>query len=261
MEEPMKWPSNIAFVRHGESAFNILRAQKAADPLYQEFREAFEKEHRAQRTHELAIQVKEKFSLGVSDYDTPLTEEGVRQAVITGRMLSEYILCPDIVFVSPYLRTKNTFEHMASEWPQLQTSKVVFDDRIREQEHGLSLLYNDWRVFQTLHPEQKGLHDLLGPYWYQYPQGESVSEVRDRIRLFTDMLIRECAKKKVLVVTHHLTILSFRANLERWSPDNFVQIDSNDKPLNCGVTVYEGCPKVGTNGRLKLACYNKCFWK
>ena len=33
--------------------------------------------------------------------------------------------------------------------------KIIEDERIREQEHGLSSIYNDWRVFFTLHPEQK----------------------------------------------------------------------------------------------------------
>lgn len=257
----MKWPSDLTFIRHGESAYNVLRAKKEADPLYQEFKQAFEKDHQDHMATHLARQVQAKFALGVSDYDTPLTKEGIRQATITGKVLSEIVACPDVVFVSPYLRTRNTFEHIVSEWPQLLDSKIIYDDRIREQEHGLSLLYNDWRVFQTIHREQKAYHKMMGPYWYQYPQGESVSEVRDRIRLFNDMLIRECAGKKVLVITHHLTILSFRANLERWSPEDFIHADEDNKPTNCGVTVYEGHPRVGTNGRLHLACYNKCFWK
>lgn len=257
----MKWPNSLTLVRHGQSEYNILRAKKAADPLYQKFRTVFEIDHTHKRTRDLANQVREKYALGVSDYDTPLTQIGRDQAFTTGRELQKHIRTPEVIFVSPYLRTRTTFGEMVRGWPELGNAKIVYDDRIREQEHGLSLLYNDWRVFETLHPEQKELHDLLGRYWYQYPQGESVSEVRDRIRLFTDMLVREYAEQEVLLVTHHLTILSIRANLERLSAEEFIELDENNKPSNCGITTYVGNPTKGTGGKLILEHYNRCLWK
>lgn len=256
----MKWPKSLTIIRHGESAYNVLRAQKEDDALYKEFKIAFEKDYQSPQTIELAKQVQKKFTLGVSDYDTPLTEEGIRQARETGRNLLDNMFLPDVVFVSPYLRARQTFKYLAEEFPGLEKGKVVYDDRIREQEHGLSLLYNDWRVFYTFHPEQKKLHDLMGRYWYQYPQGESVSNVRDRNRDFTGMLIREYAGKRVLLVSHHLTILSFRGIFERLSPEDFIYLDEHEKPVNCGVTTYIGNPKLGTDGKLELVEYNKKFW-
>lgn len=264
MEVPMKWPASITFVRHGQSTYNVLRAKKDADPLYQVFKGAFKENHRSEEATRLAMRIRANFSLGVSDYGTPLTEEGIRQAERTGARLQYEAPVPDVVLISPYLRTKETFGHMANEWPELKnlpSSSVVYDDRIREQEHGLSLLYNDWRVFQTFHPEQKDSHDLMGDYWYQYPQGESVSQVRDRIRLFIGMLIREYAERNVLVITHHLTILSARANLERLAPEEFIRLDTHNKPKNCGVTIYRGNPELGNDGKLELEFYNKCLWE
>lgn len=256
----MKWPNSLTVIRHGESAYNILRAKKAKDSLYQELKIAFEKDYRSSQTIELARQVQERFSLGVSDYNTPLTDEGIRQAKETGTKLVDHIYLPDVVFVSPYLRTRETFKHVAEEFPGLAGRKVVYDDRIREQEHGLSLIYNDWRVFHTFHPEQKMLHDLMGPYWYQYPQGESISNVRDRIRDFVGMLIREYSGKKVLLFSHHLTILSFRGIFERLSPEEFIYLDEHEKPVNCGVTTYKGNSDLGADGKLELAEYNKKHW-
>lgn len=256
----MKWPKSLTIIRHGESAYNVLRAQKEKDALYQEFKRAFENDYQSPQTLELAKQVQKKFALWVSDYDTPLTAEGIRQARETGGSLLDHMFLPDVVFVSPYLRTRETFKYVAEEFSGLSKRKVVYDDRIREQEHGLSLLYNDWRVFHTFHPEQKKLHDLMGPYWYQYPQGESVSNVRDRNRDFTGMLIREYAGKRVLLVSHHLTILSFRGIFERLSPEDFIYMDEHEKPVNCGVTTYKGNPELGANGKLELVEYNKKFW-
>lgn len=255
----MKWPNSLTLVRHGQSEYNILRAKKSNDPDYQAFLEAFHRGSTSNETRALAQVVRNKFSLGVNDYDTPLTDEGIRQAKMTGKNLRREVPWPNIIFASPYFRTKETLLHILSEWPELR-NKVVYDDRIREQEHGLALLYNDSRVFQTFHPEQRAFRELMGPYWYQYPQGESVSQVRDRIRSFADMLIRECGGKDVLVVTHHLTILSIRANLERLTPEDFIRLDEHEKPINCGVTLYKGDPHKGSDGKLELAFYNKCLW-
>jgi broad specificity phosphatase PhoE len=175
--------------------------------------------------------------------------------------MKEAVSLPDVVIVSPYIRTRNTFMVMASAWPELERkSSVYYDDRVREQEHGLSLLYNDWRVFETMHPEQRRLRKLLGTYWYQYPQGESAAQTRERVRSMMNTIIREWAGRHVLLITHHLTILSVRANLERLSSEEFIRLDEEEKPRNCGVTIYRGNPHRGANGKLELECYNRCFW-
>jgi IS5 family transposase len=61
-------------------------------------------------------------------------------------------------------------------------------------------------------------------------------------------------------VTHHLTILSFRANYERLSPEEFIRLDEHEKPVNCGITVYRGDPNQGKDGKLVLQIYNKKFY-
>lgn len=252
----MKWPNSLTLVRHGESTFNALRAQKDESTLYQTFLKAFKKNPEAWYTKVLAQAVHHQFALGVSDYGTPLTQTGRKQAFSTGIQIGYHIPRPDVILCSPYLRTRDTLSCIG-DGMGIDISKAIMDDRIREQEHGLALLYNDKKVFQTLHPDQRLLMQLLGSYWYQYPQGESVSMVRDRIRLMTDTIIREYAGKNVLVITHHLTILSTRANLERLSPEQFLALDENEKPVNCGVTMYEGKPDRGRNGQLELAFYNR----
>jgi broad specificity phosphatase PhoE len=77
------------------------------------------------------------------------------------------------------------------------------------------------------------------------------------ISLWVNTLIREYAGKRVLAVTHHLTILAIRAQLERLGPEEFIALDRNEKPINCGVTIYRGDPNQGEDGRLILAQYNQ----
>lgn len=255
----MKWPTSITLIRHEQSAYNELRGCKKNDALYQEFKAAFTVDHRSLKTRWLAEEVNKKFSLGVSDYETPLTPSGEICAFQTGqsiRLNHDHPL-PNVVLVSPYVRTQQTYEHLRIGWPELRSIPVVYDDRIREQEHGLSLLYNDWRVFHVFHPEQKQLYDLMGPYWYQYPQGESVPQVRDRVRSIINTLIREYVGMHVFIITHHLTILSFRANFERLSAQEFVRLDEKKKSVNGGLTLYRGDPHRGGNGKLELVYYNR----
>jgi len=251
----MKWPLSVMLIRHDTSAYNILKNQKEQDPLYQEFLAAFDGNADPVYLLSLAQRVKNKFALKVGDANTPLADEEGYQAYQTGVALSN-TETPDAIFVSPYKRTRLTLEHLTRGWPALTDVKTYTEERIREQGHGLALLYSDWRVFHVLHPEQKALYELEGRYWYQYPQGENIPNVRDRNRLWFDTLIRDFAGKRVLVITHHLNILAIRANLERFGEEEFLRLDNQEKPINCGVTTYRGIPNQGKDGRLVLESYN-----
>jgi broad specificity phosphatase PhoE len=253
----MKWPASIVLIRHGESAYNELKIKKDTDPEYVEFKTALRSDPYAAHTRAMAEELFARYPTPYSDSQMPLTEMGGQQARLTGEALSRQIDAPDVIFVSPYLRTQQTLSSMTQAWGKLERAKIVVEDRIREKEHGLATLYGDWRFFYAFHPEQRRLNRLMGEYWYQYPQGESVSHVRDRIRSVTATLIREYAGQHVMFVTHHLTILSIRANFERLSPEEFQRLDREEKPINCGVTLYRCDPSAGISGRLKLDYYNR----
>lgn len=98
---------------------------------------------------------------------------------------------------------------------------------------------------------------LEGDYEYRFLNGENKADVRDRVRSFLTTLIRENAGQNVLVVSHHLTLLSLRSNLERWGREKFIETDRNDKPINCGVTIYRGNSEQGNDGKLILEGYNQ----
>lgn len=256
----MKWPTEVTVIRHGESAYNAAKATKAENALYRQFVRAYDSDPTTPVTKRLATQVLKRFAPTHSDYETPLTSTGHWQALDTGRRLARGRELPDVVFHSPYHRAVDTLGALAAGWPGLDQVRWIGDDRIREQEHGLASLYGDRRIFFVRHPEQRLLfeqHGALASYWYQYPQGESAAQVRDRARSFATALIREWAGARVLIITHHLTILSMRANLERLTPERFVELDKTEKPINCGVTTYRGNPTLGRDGKLILTEYNR----
>ena len=253
----MKWPSSLTKIRHDISQYNILKGIKEQDPLYLQFLEEYEKDPTSQITISLAHLLKDKFALGMGDSGTPLADAEASNAIITGEAPREFHPLPDIVCVSPYLRAGATLDGLYIGWPELAKVKVKPDERIREQEHGLALLYNDWRIFFALYPEQRELYEMEGSYYYRYPQGENVPDVRLRNNIWIAMLIREFPGKVVLVVTHHLNILATRANLEGLSAEEFQRLDHEEKPINLGVTRYLGHPDQGRDGRLILDTYNQ----
>jgi broad specificity phosphatase PhoE len=257
----MKWPKSLVLIRHDVSAYNILKDIKSENPEYRKFLKEWEKCFNSPKAILLANKLYKKFMLGVGDASTPLVDEKGDNAIKTGLALAkdEKISLPDVIFVSPYERTLSTLSCLIKGWPALGSVKIYEEERIREQEHGLASLYNDWKIFFTLHPEQKFLQKKEGRYWYRWSQGENVSDVRERNRSWTATLIREFSEKNVLVVSHHLNILATRANFERLGAEEFIQLDENEKPINCGVTLYKGNPNLGKDGKLELVFYNKKY--
>lgn len=255
----MKWPKILAMVRHGESVYQDVVKRRNSDPLWHEFMQEFNKNHRTKQTRELAAAVMKKYPLPYSDYETPLIEYGIKQARMAGALLKTKIPLPDIVLVSPYLRCRQTFDGLAEAWPELKTVRRDFDRRLAERNIGLGILYNNWRVFQTFHPKQKDFYEKLGKtayFFYKYPQGQSIIQMQDQDHSLLATLISEYADKCVLQVTHHLRILSIRATLERLTPEEFIALDHEDPPKNCSITIYEGEPELGAKGRLVRKEYN-----
>jgi len=257
----MKWPEELLLIRHAESAYNDLKRAKQDDPDYIRFRNMFENGPATPELQSLASTLHKRYALGCSDRDTPITSKGEEQARITGREMRKHsVNCPDVVFVSPYRRTEQTLAILQEQWPELRAATTYREERIREKDHGLALLYNDWRIYQLMHPEQGELQRLLGEYDYRFLNGENIPDVRQRNRSWITTLTREFSGKRVMAITHHLTILATRANFERLSPEQFLHLDEHEKPVNCGVTRYTGDPQLGTSGRLKLHEYNRQYY-
>jgi broad specificity phosphatase PhoE len=256
----MKWPTELLLIRHAESAYNNLKKQKEADPDYCRFRALLELDDSNPELHRLADMLHKRHALGYSDRDTPITPAGEAQARTTGReMRKSEVNTPDVIFVSPYLRTEQTLHLLQEEWPALGSATVYREERIREKDHGLGLLYNDSKVYFLKYPEQAELYKLLGDYDYRFLNGENIPDVRQRNLSWITTITREFAGKRVMAITHHLTIRATRANFERLSPEAFLHLDRNEKPVNCGVTRYIGNPNRGSRGKLELYEYNRRY--
>ncbi len=253
----MKWPAELTLIRHAESTYNQNRHQLAHNQLYQDFLIAFNRDWQSTKTKQLAIKVAVMLGKNNGEDSTAITKEGKQSAQKMALKLASEIALPDTIYLSPFLRTRETWIEMQKGWPELSRCRVLVDERIREMDFGLRLLYGDWRVMQVMHPEQRPLYNLQGEYWYRQPQGESIADVRARNRSWISTLARDQNGKRVLAITHHLTILAFRANMERLDPDQFIELRHSSIPDNCSISRYLGKSDYKGNEWLGLDYFNK----
>jgi broad specificity phosphatase PhoE len=100
------------------------------------------------------------------------------------------------------------------------------------------------------HPEEYAGRELEGKYWYRLPGGENYPDVESRVHDFLDKLVRDETGKNVLIVTHHVPYVLFRALFDHMGEE---VLDLGNVP-NCGVQIYEA--DANNRGRLKRIEYN-----
>lgn len=248
------WPRQIDFVRHAQSSYNRLRALQQDQPLYRAFEEEFAKNPDSKHTKQLAEQLRAEYQQIAGDSHSEITSEGRQQMKRVGQaMAAKSEKLPDIIFVSPYKRTKQSLAGLISGWPALTKVRIIEEERIREREFGMRILYGDSKVWMALNPEQRRLQELQGEYWYRPPQGENIADVRQRMRSWATALSSRHAGKYVLAMTHHITILAFRANVERMTAEQYLQLYERFTPSNGSLTRYVGQVHASTGlQRLQL---------
>ncbi|MCQ9163444.1 MULTISPECIES: histidine phosphatase family protein [unclassified Arthrobacter] len=175
----------------------------------------------------------------IPDYRIPLTEVGVEQARKAGERIRRQLDGQKVaVYVSPYLRAYQTLE--ALELGEL-VDRTMEEPRLREQ---------DWANFQNPAEiaDQKELRNAYGHFFYRFREGESGSDVYDRVSSFLETLHRRWSEPdfapNTLLVTHGLTMRLFCMRWFHWSVEYF---ESLNNPGNADVRTL-----VESNGRYSL---------
>src|SRR5690606_30587749 len=139
----MKWPQELTLIRHAEYTYNRNKVDKKHNQTYIDFNQAFEQDWKSNKTKDLAIKVAVMLSQNNGEDSTTITHEGRLEARQMGEKLSQEITLPDTVYLSPFLRTRETWNEMKKGWPKLEDCRVLIDERIREQDFGLRVLDGD----------------------------------------------------------------------------------------------------------------------
>ena len=239
-------PDRIIMVRHGQSEGNVN------EQLYNE----------------------------TPDSNIRLTKLGWNQAKMAGRTLRKQILQNSTTrssanesvhfIVSPYVRTIETFHGLATAWSDpdkefghiedLDHRKMLWykrleelgvtwheDPRIREQDFGN---FQKTDVMQ----KAKGERYKFGVFYYRFPNGESASDVYDRVSTFLDSLWRSFDANRAqnyVLVTHGISIRVLLARYFRYSIDQFNMLAN---PKNCEMVIlgHDGNGKLQLDGRCEL---------
>jgi probable phosphoglycerate mutase len=227
------WPDLLYIVRHGESAGNVAR--------------------------DAAIEAGEAMiDIDTRDIDVPLSQLGQRQAIAVGRWFGA--LPPDrrpnIVFTSPYLRSRHTAGLIVKTAGMREDSySLIVDERFREKEFGILDRLTAVGVKEQF-PDQAEFRRLLGKFYHRPPGGESWCDVILRLRSATEMLSREYCGDRVLIVSHAVVVLCMRYIIEHLTEAELLAIDKKAEIANCSVTLYEYDETLGTHGNLRLDRYN-----
>lgn len=217
-------PSLLVLARHGQSQRNVARRGNAYFPD--------DDSRRGLR--------------GEPDQLTPLTEDGVRQAIRVGVDVRSRFGAFDYLYHSGYRRASQTAELMMEalspeERNRLQVRHNLF---LREREPGFTYDMTTTEA-EAAFPWLQEHWDTFGRFFARPPGGESLADVAQRVYLFLGMLFRDRANARVLVVSHGGTMRMFRYLLERWSYEDVVQRWSTEPVANCAVIAYRFDPNVG----------------
>lgn len=227
--DKQKWPDVITIVRHGESVKNVERARV----------EQFD-------SNQLKLDIVER------DMDIPLSKSGELQVIATGKELKKRDKF-DVVFVSPYVRCRQTAKLIIEQLGY--EPKIVVEERIREKEFGLIDNLTK-KGIQKFYPEEWERRHRDGKYYYRPPGGESYPDVGLRLHSFLGTLTRDYRNKRVLIVCHSVVVKMFRKLLERLEEKDILAIDQAEDVDNASVTTYSYEKK---EEKLRLKEYNKTF--
>ncbi len=168
----------------------------------------------------------------IPDSEIELTERGHQQSTAVGEKLRSIIGKETMyIYMSPYVRSKQTWEDMKKSFSPSQIITERQDPRLREIELGTG---DDLQQFK------KQLEELRRSrrFFYRFSGGESGADVYDRVSLFLDTLFRGMDNghhdrtQNIVIVSHGFFILLFLMRYFRWNAEDLKNVP---KIENCDI--------------------------
>jgi broad specificity phosphatase PhoE len=205
--EQLQW---LGVIRHGQSTGNVIAQDAETDGLE-------------------AIDIPER------DADVPLSPTGREQAGAVGAWLTglKPEERPEVVVVSPYLRTRQTAE-LALAGTGIP---AVVDERLRDRELGVLDLLTG-RGVQARLPDEYARRARLGKFYYRPPGGESWADVLLRLRALLRELRADHPGGRVLLVGHEATVLLVRYLAETLSEAELMAVARATAVANCSISTW-----------------------
>ena len=208
-----RWPSILWVVRHGQSAGNVARDTAEAAGL-------------------------ETIDLAWRDIDVPLSDLGTAQSVALGEWFGRQPVDaqPQVILCSPYVRAQQTAQ-LVAQHSRLEHVTLRLDERLREKEFGILDRLTRFGI-QQQHSKLHEQRTHVGKFYFRPPGGESWCDVILRLRSLQEMVTREYAGQRVLVVAHQVIVNCMRYLIEHMTEQEILDIDRQGDVPNCAVTIY-----------------------
>ena len=208
-----QWPHTLWIVRHGQSAGNVARDAAESSGL-------------------------PSIDLSWRDIDVPLSELGERQSAALGEWFARQPVSeqPEVVLSSPYVRAAQT-ARLVVEHSGMRCCTMRLDERMREKEFGILDRLTKFGI-QQKYPELDEQRTHVGKFYFRPPGGESWCDVILRLRSLQEMITREYAGRRVLVVAHQVIVNCMRYLIEQIDEKTILDIDRQGDVPNCSVTTY-----------------------
>ena len=208
-----RWPAALWVVRHGQSAGNVARDAAEAAGL-------------------------ETIDLAWRDIDVPLSDLGTEQSIALGQWWGQQPVDaqPEVILCSPYIRAVQT-ARLVAEHSRLEHVTLRLDERLREKEFGILDRLTKFGI-QQQHAQLHEQRTHVGKFYFRPPGGESWCDVILRLRSLQEMVTREYAGQRVLVVAHQVIVNCMRYLIEQMDERQILDIDRQGDVPNCAVTIY-----------------------
>ncbi|MBV7430121.1 MULTISPECIES: histidine phosphatase family protein [unclassified Acidovorax] len=208
-----RWPARLWVVRHGQSAGNVARDAAEAAGL-------------------------QTIDLAWRDIDVPLSDLGTAQSVALGEWFGRQPVDgqPQVILCSPYVRALQT-ARLVARYSRLEHVTLRLDERLREKEFGILDRLTKFGI-QQQHAQLHEQRTHVGKFYFRPPGGESWCDVILRLRSLQEMVTREYAGQRVLVVAHQVIVNCMRYLIEQMDEQQILEIDRQGDVPNCAVTIY-----------------------
>ena len=113
--------------------------------------------------------------------------------------------------------------------------RLRVDERLREKEFGILDRLTVHGIRQK-YPELSEQRSHVGKFYFRPPGGESWCDVILRLRSLTEMVTREHAGERVLVVAHQVIVNCMRYLIDNLDEAQILDIDRQGDVPNCGIS-------------------------
>src|SRR3989344_1031793 len=124
----------------------------------------------------------------------PLTKKGILQVEVTIKAMLKKKIKPDMIFASPFLRTKQTAEIVAEKFG-VDPGNLKFDPRLAEINIGI-FSEGDPKKYHTYFKDQ------LEKFSKTPPQGENLNDLKKRMWAAISEMEERYKNKTILIVSH-----------------------------------------------------------